>query len=188
MTNSQGELIKMARNTKYEELQSQLFVLGDKTHPILKKVVIDKNTFDTLCRNLSQQYAEDMKKSEEIIKDKDRIIQDAEDRAGEIIRRAEEIAKEKTNRHAIVRDAQDKVEALFNRADEKAQQKLDDADRRAQEMLDNATAEAEHIKNEAEISADEIKAHMFELIDNSIENIELYLQGAKQIKNQAERY
>jgi hypothetical protein len=178
----------MARTTRYEELQSQLFVLGDKTHPLLKKVVIDKNVFDTLCRNLSQQYAEDMKKSEEVIKDKDRIIQAAEDRAGEIIRRAEEEAKEKIDRSTIVRAAQEKVEVLFNRAEEKIQQKFDEADRQIQEQLDQANGQAEQIENDATIFADQVKERMFELIDNSIENIDLYLQGAKQIKEQAEKY
>ncbi|MDR0920323.1 MAG: hypothetical protein LBM93_13945 [Oscillospiraceae bacterium] len=173
--------------SEYKDVQEQLFSYSDKLHPIIRKIAIDKNAFDALCRNLATAYDQDMKASRDLLADKERIISNAQDEAGNITRRAKEEAQARIERSEIMRKAQEKVDILYNRAEELVQRKIDEADRQADEIIESANQEADRIKQETDAYVESVTERMFELIDNSLENMRLYFEGAQQIKDQAEK-
>ena len=121
-------------------------------------IMVNKAEIDELLRELRMKTPEEIKRYQKIISNKEAILNDAKQKAQELIDNATVQTNELISEHQIMQQAY-----------EQANEIVELATKQAQEILDNATTEANGVKAAAMQYTDDILANLGNIITHSIE-------------------
>lgn len=102
------------------------------------KVVVPKDELYDLLDDLRRDVPEEIKRYQKILRQRDAILEDAENKAAAILSDAQEQYKALVEEHAIMKKAEEEAAITVN-----------EAEQRAEQIVANARAQAEEIGNGA---------------------------------------
>ncbi len=121
-------------------------------------IMVNKAEIDELLRELRMKTPEEIKRYQKIISNKEAILNDAKQKAQELIDNATVQTNELISEHQIMQQAYAQANEI-----------VELATKQAQEILDNATTEANGVKTAAMQYTDDILANLGNIITHSIE-------------------
>ena len=121
-------------------------------------IMVNKAEIDELLRELRMKTPEEIKRYHKIIINKEAILNDAKQKAQELIDNATVQTNELISEHQIMQQAYAQANEI-----------VELATKQAQEILDNATTEANGVKAAAMQYTDDILANLGNIITHSIE-------------------
>ena len=120
------------------------------------KIVVNKEELEELLRELRMKTPDEIKRYQKIISNKEAIINDAKEKAQDLIDKATAQTNELISEHEIMQQAYAQANEVVTMAS-----------KQAQEILDNATIEANNVKGAAMQYMDDMLAHLENIIDAS---------------------
>lgn len=99
-----------------------------KPLPFTRNIVIDEDKLLDIIDQMRVTIPEEIKKAQQIVTQKDRIIAQAQEEANRIIDLAKDKAEQIVEREAIVRDARNRSQLIINKARDDASAVKQDAD------------------------------------------------------------
>ena len=121
-------------------------------------IMVNKAEIEELLRELRMKTPEEIKRYQKIISNKEAILNDAKQKAQELIDNATVQTNELISEHQIMQQAYAQANEI-----------VELATKQAQEILDNATTEANGVKAAAMQYTDDILANLGNIITHSIE-------------------
>ena len=148
-------------SSKLEQLIDEIedYIDNCKPHSFNKnKIIVVKEEIDELLRELRMKTPDEIKRYQQIISNREAILNDARKKAEELINDATVQTTELINEQEIMRQAY-----------ERAQEIVELASRQAQEILDNATIEANQVRDSAIQYTDDMLANIENILRHSLE-------------------
>lgn len=99
-----------------------------RTVPFTRNVVVDEDKLLDIIDQMRVTIPEEVKKAQQLVAQRDRIIAQAQEEAGRIVTLAKEKAEQIVEREAIVKSAQTRASQIVNQAREDATATRRDAD------------------------------------------------------------
>lgn len=121
-------------------------------------IMVNKAEIDDLLRELRMKTPEEIKRYQKIITNKEAILNDARQKAQELLKNAEVQTNELISEHEIMQQAYAQANEI-----------VEMATKQAQDILDNATIEANNVKAAAMQYTDSILANLENILNQSIE-------------------
>lgn len=143
-------------SSKIEQLIEEIedYVNGCKYQPLSKvNIVVNKEEIDELLRELRNKTPEEIQRYQQIISQRDEILQRARDRAEALINDTTVQTNRLINEHEIMQQAYAQANEVVTLATEQAQQ-----------ILDEATVEANRVKEAAMQYLDDMLKGLDELM------------------------
>ena len=122
-----------------------------------RKIIVDKEEISEYLRELKLKTPDEIKRVQNIIKNKDDILEKAQKDADDIIHQAEIRAKEMVSQSDIMQKAYAEANEAVNMAN-----------RQAQEIIDNATQDANNIRFSAITYTDDMMANIGNILNNTL--------------------
>lgn len=116
--------------------------------PFTRNVIIDEDRILDIIDQMRVAIPEEVKKSQQILAQKDRVIAQAKEEADRTINIAQEKSDKLTDRDNIVRDAKKKAKQIESEAEIKAQKTQGEADEYVAETLTNLEIALERVLNQ----------------------------------------
>lgn len=151
--------------SKIEQIINELedYIDHCKLQPFSKNnIIVSRDDIDELISELRLRTPEEIKKYQKIINNKDAILNDAKQKAENIIAQAGAQANEMVNENEIMQQAYAQANDMMQQASEEAQQ-----------LLDNAVADANAIRSAAVQYTDDELANLERVITHTMENVAL---------------
>lgn len=151
-------------SSKIEQLILEIeeLIEGCKYQPLSStKIVVNKEEIDELLRDLKKSTPEEIKRYQKIIANKEAILNDAKEKAENLLKQAEIQTNQLISEHEIMQQAYAQANEIVSLAT-----------KQAQDILDNATQEANSMRAAAMQYTDEILANLEALISHSISDIQ----------------
>ena len=133
-------------------------------------IMVNKAEIDELLRELRMKTPEEIKRYQKIISNKEAILNDAKQKAQELIDNATVQTNELISEHQIMQQAYAQANEI-----------VELATKQAQEILDNATTEANGVKAAAMQYTDDILANLGNSIEVSTNDYNTMLANLRQI-------
>ena len=130
------------------------------------KIVVNKDEISDLLDDLRQNIPDEVRKYQRIIANRDAILHDAQDKADEMIRKANEMTSTLVSEHEIMQQAFREANAV-----------MEETSRKAEMILENATAEANDIRNSAVQYTDESLENIQNILNTAIEGLTVKYDG-----------
>lgn len=127
--------------SKIEQVISEIeeYIDGCSLLPLSKtKIVVEKEELEEMLHELRLKTPDEIKKYQRLLKDKDRIIGEANEQAQRILDTAQVQTNELVNEHEIMQRAYDEGQHYIDQAREEAQRILDEAVEQANEYKQSA--------------------------------------------------
>lgn len=127
--------------SKIEQVISEIeeYIDGCSLLPLSKtKIVVEKEELEEMLHELRLKTPDEIKKYQRLLKDKDRIIGEANEQAQRILDTAQVQTNELVNEHEIMQRAYDEGQRYIDQAREEAQRILDEAVGQANEYKQSA--------------------------------------------------
>ena len=148
-------------SSKLEQLIDEIedYIDNCKPHTFNRNmIVVNKEEIDELLRELRMKTPDEIKRYQQIISNREAILNDARKKAEELINDATAQTTELINEQEIMRQAYDRAEEIVALAS-----------RQAQEIMDNATMEANHVRDSAIQYTDDMLANIENILRHSLE-------------------
>lgn len=139
-------------SSKIEQLIEEIedYIDGCKYQPLSKvNIIVNKQEIDELLRELRSKTPEEIQRYQQIISQREEILQRARDRAEALINDATAQTNQLINEHEIMQQAYAQANEVVTLASEQAQQ-----------ILDNATVEANGVRDAAMQYLDDMLEHL----------------------------
>lgn len=130
------------------------------------KITVNKDEILELINNLKRNVPEEIKTYSKIIANRNAILKDAQDKAEEMIKKANEMTSTLVSEHEIMQQAFKEANAV-----------IDEATRKAGNILDKATAEANEIRSAAISYTDDSLANIQDILSTAIEGVSVKYDG-----------
>ena len=121
-------------------------------------IMVNKAEIDDLLRELRMKTPEEIKRYQKVISNKEAILNDAKQKAQNLLKNAEVQTNELVSEHEIMQQAYSQANEIVTLAT-----------KQAQEILDNAMIEANGMKTAAMQHTDNILANLENILKQSIE-------------------
>lgn len=148
-------------NSRIEELIDEIesFIDNCKYQPLSNtKIIVNKEEIDELLRELRNKTPDEIKRYQKIISNKEAILNDAKQRAQELIDKTTAQTSQLVSESQIMRDAYEQANSL-----------VAEAARKAQEILSHATEEANQMKSAAVAYTDQLLKDVEQVVNRSID-------------------
>lgn len=148
-------------SSKLEQLIDEIedYIDNCKPHTFNRsKIIVNKEEIDELLRELRMKTPDEIKRYQQIISNREAILNEAHKKAEELINAATAQTAELINEQEIMRQAYDRAEEIVALAS-----------RQAQEIMDNATMEANHVRDSAIQYTDDMLANIENILRHSLE-------------------
>lgn len=122
------------------------------------KIIVNRDEIDELINDLKHCIPDEVKKYQKIISNRDAILKDAQNKAEEMIKKANEMTVKLVSEHEIMQKAYNEANLV-----------LQDANTKANGILANAQAESDAIRSAAVQYTDDSLAMIQQILTNSIE-------------------
>ena len=149
--------------SRIEQIISDIedYIDGCSSYPLNKsKIIVNKDEMDDLLAELRLRTPEEIKKYQKIINNKDAILNDAKQRADNLIAQANANANEMVSQHEIMQQA-------YAQANDMMQQTSNEA----QNILDKAVSDANDIRMAAVQYTDDELANLEKILVNMMNNV-----------------
>ena len=147
--------------SKIEQIIEEIeeYIDGCKYQPLNNKnILVNKEEIDELLRELRMKTPDEIKRYQKIISNKEAIIEDANQKANDLINQAQVYTNSMVNEHEIMQQAYAQANEVVSQATEKAQA-----------ILDSATQDANNIRMSAMQYTDESLANIQEILSHAVE-------------------
>ena len=156
MINITEQVVKPEENVKHLLELIEELVLDSTKIPILNKLIIDEEKLFALLDGLSKNLPAEMDESKEIVKNKNRILQETQVRATEMLQGAEAKAREmleisQSKAREMLEASQAKAREMLEGAQTKAKELVESAELKSKETIENAESQAKELLANAEI-------------------------------------
>ncbi len=128
---------------RLEELINQ-----SRSIPFTRNVIVDEDKMLDLIDQMRVAIPEEVKKSQQVLSQKDRVIAQAKEEADRTVNIAKEKSDKLTDRDSIVQDARKKASQIEAEADVKAKTTQSEADEYVAETLTNLEIALERVLNQ----------------------------------------
>lgn len=123
---------------------------NSKPIPLSRNVVVDENAFMAIIDQMRISIPDEIKKAQQVIAQKDRILAQAQEEANRTVQIAREKSERMVEKSDIYQSAQVRAEDITNRAQTIAQQTQRDADRYVVDSLDGLKRELLRVLNQVD--------------------------------------
>lgn len=147
-------------STKIEQLIEEIedYIEGCKYQPLSKvNIIVNKQEIDELLRELRSKTPEEIQRYQQIISQREEILQRARERADALIDDATAQTNQLINEHEIMQQAYAQANEVVTLASEQAQA-----------ILDNATIEANGVRDAAMQYLDDMLEHLDNLMTATV--------------------
>lgn len=153
--------------TNIEELEQ--YIDSCKYSPLSNsKIVVNKDEILEIIDNLKRSVPEEIKKYQRIIANRDAILRDAQDKAEEMIKKANEMTSQLVSEHEVMQQAYKEANVI-----------IDNATTEAGRIIDKATAQANAMKDAAVSYTDESLGSIQKILNDAIESVTINFDGIK---------
>jgi vacuolar-type H+-ATPase subunit H len=119
-----------------------------RTVPFTRNVVVDEDKMLDIIDQMRVTIPEEVKKAQQLVVQKDRIMAQAQEEANRIVQLAREKAEQMVDREAIVKSAQNRAEQILSQARADAQSTRQDADDYVIQSLQHLEIEISRLQNQ----------------------------------------
>jgi len=130
------------------------------------KIVVNKDELMDFIADLRQNVPDEVKKYQRIIANRDAILRDAQDKAEEMIKKANEMTSTLVSEHEIMQQAFREANIV-----------IDEATNQANTIIENATAEANDIRVSAIQYTDDSLGNIQNILNTAIEGMTVKYDG-----------
>lgn len=123
---------------------------NSKPIPLTHSVVVDENSFMDIIDQMRISIPDDIKKAQQVLAQKDRILAQAQEEANRTVGMAREKSEKMVEKSDIYQSAQAKVDQIADQARKEAAQTQLDADRYVMESLTKLEAELNRIVSQVQ--------------------------------------
>ena len=148
--------------SKIEQIITEIeeYIDGCKFKPLSSSVImVNKDEIDEMLAELRLRTPDEIKKYQKIIANKDAILNDAKERAENMVAEATAHINQLVSEHEIMQQAYKEANSI-----------IESAQKQAQEMLDSATNEANSVRMNAMQYTDDMLAKLQYIIEHSIKD------------------
>ncbi len=124
------------------------------------KIIVNRDELDELINDLKYCIPEEVKKYQRIIANRDAILKDAQDKAEEMVKKANEMTVKLVSEHEIMQKAYSEANNV-----------VQEATARANEIMDNAQQEANAIRSAAVQYTDDSLGMIQDILSTSIDGV-----------------
>ena len=147
-------------------------VLDDATSiPLSKKYAVDIDKIKTIIEDIRLNTPQEIKQAKAIVNSRNTILEEAKNEAAEIIKKAQEDARELVARDEITKTAQAEAAEIISKANDQGRQMVTESQNQASEILSNATAQANEMVTSAQNKSREILAAVNNYADDTLLSI-----------------
>jgi preprotein translocase subunit SecD len=118
---------------------------NSKPIPLSRNVVVDENSFMDIIDQMRISIPDEIKKAQQVIAQKDRILAQAQEEANRTVALAREKSEKMVEKSEIYQAAQVKIEELSEQARIESRQTQEEADRYVVETLGGLERELKHL-------------------------------------------
>ncbi|MDD6673150.1 MAG: ATPase [Eubacteriales bacterium] len=148
-------------------------VLDDATSiPLSKKYAVDIDKIKTIIEDIRLNTPQEIKQAKAIVNSRNTILEEAKNEAADIIKKAQEDARELVARDEITKTAQAQAAEIISKANEQGKQMVTESQNQASEILSNATAQANEMVTSAQNKSREILAAVNNYADDTLLSID----------------
>jgi cell division septum initiation protein DivIVA len=119
-----------------------------RTVPFTRNVVVDEDRMLDLIDQMRVTIPEEVKKAQQLVAQKDRILAQAQEEANRIVQLAREKAEQMVDREAVVKSAQNRADQILAQARADAQATRQDADDYVIQSLQRLEVEISRLQNQ----------------------------------------
>ncbi|HNY84591.1 MAG TPA: hypothetical protein PKK82_06995 [Anaerolineaceae bacterium] len=123
---------------------------NSKPIPLTHSVMVDENAFMDIIDQMRISIPDDIKKSQQVLAQKDRILAQAQEEANRTVAMAREKSEKMVEKSDIYQSAQAKVDQIADQAQKEAAQTKLDADRYVMETLTKLESELNRILSQVQ--------------------------------------
>lgn len=123
---------------------------NSKPIPLTHSVVVDENSFMDIIDQMRISVPDDIKKAQQVLAQKDRILAQAQEEANRTVSMAREKSEKMVEKSDVYQSAQAKVDQIAEQARKEAAQTQMDADRYVMETLTKLEAELNRIVSQVQ--------------------------------------
>jgi vacuolar-type H+-ATPase subunit H len=123
---------------------------NSKPIPLTHNVMVDENAFMDIIDQMRISIPDDIKKAQQIMAQKDRILAQAQEEANRTVTIAREKSEKMVEKSDVYQAAQAKIDLLAEEARKNASQVQVDADRYVVETLQKLQAELDKVSNQVQ--------------------------------------
>ena len=145
--------------------------------PLTEKVIIEENDLIHLVEELRQDLPMELERAEEIMKERDNIIQVAQQEASNIVNQAKQTAERLIDENDLVIKAREKSQAVLHQAQQQEQEIIERTKQNARELQDNADRYANQV-------FDQLIAHVTNTFQGVQQARQILLQAKSQMNQQ----
>lgn len=118
--------------------------------PFTTQRVVDANEFSEMLERLRITVPSSVMESERMLKERDRILNDAEAEAQHILQQAKQRARELLSENSIIALARDEAERIMQQSEAAARRRTDEADAYATRVLEELSSKLQTITKQVE--------------------------------------
>ncbi|MEA4959563.1 MAG: hypothetical protein VB029_07620 [Anaerolineaceae bacterium] len=118
---------------------------NSKPIPLTRNVVVDENAFMDIIDQMRISIPDDIKKAQQVIAQKDRILAQAQEEANRTLLLAREKSEKMIEKSEVYQAAQDRVAQIEDQARKNASQTQEEADSYARDMLRRLESELNQV-------------------------------------------
>jgi len=123
---------------------------NSKPIPLTHNVMVDENAFMDIIDQMRISIPDDIKKAQQIMAQKDRILAQAQEEANRTVTIAREKSEKMVEKSDVYQAAQAKIDLLAEEARKNASQVQSDADRYVVETLQKLQSELDKVSNQVQ--------------------------------------
>ncbi|HSN94410.1 MAG TPA: hypothetical protein VLR89_05050 [Anaerolineaceae bacterium] len=123
---------------------------NSKPIPLTHNVMVDENAFMDIIDQMRISIPDDIKKAQQIMAQKDRILAQAQEEANRTVTIAREKSEKMVEKSDVFQAAQAKIDLLAEEARKNASQVQSDADRYVVETLQKLQSELDKVSNQVQ--------------------------------------
>ena len=143
------------------------FIDNCKLQPLSNsKIIVNKNELEELIDELKANIPDEIKKYQRIIANRDAILKDAQDKAEEMIKKANEMTVQLVSEHEIMQQAYKEANSV-----------IQDAHAQADEIMNSTIAETNAMKTATNQYLDDSLGKLQDVLNSSIEALNVKYDG-----------
>ena len=152
---------------KVEEILEEMenILLESARVPFTNKRLVEEDDFGRLIDELRESLPRELPEAQDVLKQRQRIMDEAQNRSNEIIQQAKNYMSKLTDENLITKQAQEQANELVNQARKEAERIAREAEEIANEIIGKARKEAQELNSQAAQYADQV----FELVESNLD-------------------
>ena len=142
------------------------------------KIIVNRVEIEELIDDLKRSIPDEVKKYQKIIANRDAILKDAQDKAEEMIKKANEMTATLVSEHEIMQQAYKEANSIIENATKQAEETVNTANAQANSTVSSAAKQANDLLNKAVTESNDMKDAATQYLDSYLANIQKILSSS----------